>query len=220
MTKRVPFLLITAVGLGLLIGCDATGDSAATNSTPEAQQPDKVVIKSESFTEAHLQFKPASISPKNTFSIVLPGESADQGETRIVHEKVEDGKHDLSARFNSVDPTSVSVECRNENTGSTQKMAQLTPGELKSRGDSSSVASTRDWPSSFHYYSTNEFTFYSVDYGGKNPGTIVDFPNADEPMECTHVSFKLEDVDSSFAVNGILFEGIRDKPNFQYRQFE
>lgn len=218
--RRIALLFVMAMGLGLLIGCDRTRDAESSSAAGSEQQTNEVVIESESFTEADLKFEPASISPENTFSIVLPGEGVGQRKPRISHEKVEDGRHDLKALFNPLDPSSVSVECRNENTGNTRKIAELRPNQLGSKANPKRFASTRDWPSSFHYYTSPDLTFWSVDYGGKNPGTMVDFPNADQPMECTHVSFKLEDVDSSFTASGILFEGIEKAPRFRYRQFE
>lgn len=221
---RLLLLFATVVGLGLLGGCDSAGDASSSNSAEEDQQTntDEVVIESKSFTEANLQFRPSSISPEKTFSIVLPGENPSQGEPRITHNKVGENKHELQARFDPLDVESISVECRNENTGHTQKMATMDASELDAKASSTVRCCVSDeWPTSFHIGIGEHNYTWSVDYGGvTDPGTMVDFPNSDEPMECTHVSFKMEDVDDPFEASGIRFEGVDQAPTFHHREFK
>lgn len=219
--SRSVLLLCFAVGsLGVLIGCDTARNTDSDGTADQSDGANEVVIESESFTKANLKFELMSVSPEDTFSITLGDEDPDQNEPRIIHEGTKEGNHNLRAEFDPLQPSSISVECRNENTGTTRNMATVRSKDLKSDGSHNPVANTRDFPSSFYYINDGNNILVSVDYGGLDLGTMVNFPSSEKPVECTHVSFVLEEVDSSFSAEGIRFGGIDHEPTFRHRQFE
>jgi hypothetical protein len=211
-------LLILSIGvalIGVLAGCDTT----STSSSDETSSADGVTIGSEDFTRADLKFEPVSMSAGTPFSISLTDKELGGNAARITHEKTDDGEHELTARFDPLQPTSVSVTCKNKKTGSTQKMATVRSAKLKSGEELGPVASTTRGPSSFHYIDYGSHVIVQVDYGNATPGTMVDFPSSDQPKECTHISFGLDGVSTSLSADGVRFDGINRRPTFRQRQF-
>ena len=211
-------LLVLSVGLGL-IGIVAGCDTTSTSSSDETSRADGVTIQSDDFTRADLKFEPVSTSAGEPFSISLMDQDLGGSAARIIHEKTDDGKHELTARFDPLQPTSVSVTCKNKKTGSTQKMATLHAANLKSGGELGPVASTTHGPTSFHYIDYGDYLIVEVDYGDATPGTMVDFPSSEQAKECTHVSFALDGVSTSLSADGVRFDGVNRRPTFRQREF-
>lgn len=199
----------------VVAGCDTT----STSTSDESSRADGVTIKSNDFTRADLKFEPVSVAAGEPFSISLMDQDLGGRAARISHEKTDNGKHELTARFAPLQPTSVSVTCKNKKTGSTQKVATIRSSKLKSGGELGPVASTARWPSSFHYIDVGGTLIVEVDYGDATSGTMVDFPSSDQPKECTHISFGLDGVSTSLSADGVRFDGINRRPEFRHRQF-
>ena len=211
-------LLALAIGMGLLgivAGCDTT----STSSSDETSRAEGVTIESDDFTRADLKFEPVSVASGEPFSISLMDQDLGGRAARITHEKTADGEHALTAQFDPLQPTSVSVTCKNKKSGTAQKMATLRSPKLKSGGELGPVASTTHGPTSFHYIDYGDYLIVEVDYGDATPGTMVDFPSADQPKECTHVSFALDGVSTSLSADGVQFDGVNRRPEFRQRRF-
>jgi hypothetical protein len=143
--------------------------------------------------------------------------------TRIVHEGTPDGRHRLRAHFAPLQPSSVTVTCRNERTGAEQAVQTLS-GKSLSTGTGSVATTNRD-PDSYHYIDNGDNTIVEVDYDvepeAQTPdagsGAAFDFVGAGTSARCTHVSFALEGVSTDLSADGIRFGGdvkaprVRDK---------
>ena len=213
--RRLLSLILGGALLGLAAGCDTT----STSSSDETSSTDGITIESNDFTRADLKFEPVSVSAGEPFSISLTDNELGGSAARITHEKTDAGTHELTARFDPLQPTSVSVTCKNKKAGSTQKMATVQSAQLKSGGEIGPVASTARGPSSFHYIDVGETVIVEVDYGDATSGTMVDFPSSDASKECTHISFALDGVSTSLSADGVRFDGINRRPTFRQRQF-
>ena len=213
--RRLLVLTVGVAFLGVVAGCDTT----STTSADESSSTDGVTVESDDFTRADLKFEPVSVSSGEPFSISLTDNELGGSAARITHEKTDDGKHELTARFDPLQPTSVSVTCKNKKTGSTQKMATVQSAKLKSGGELGPVASTTSGPTSFHYIDYGHNVIIEVDYGDATPGTMVDFPSSDAPKECTHISFGLDGVSTSLSADGVQFDGVNRRPTFRQRDF-
>jgi hypothetical protein len=218
-TTALPLIAATLL-IGGLVGCDAvelrTGEEAETTSNEVTIQPDD-------FTRADLQFEPVSLASGETFSIDLMDEELGGQVTRITHEGTSDGRHLLRAQFDPLNPASVEVQCRDKKAGTQQTMATLGGAALKS-GNVSGVARSHAEPTSYHYIQDGPTTVVAVDYGqeggtsGIDPGGAFDFPALDQPVECTHVAFVMEDVSPTLTADGIQFDG--DRPSFRKKRVE
>ena len=218
-TTALPLIAATLL-IGGLVGCDAvelrTGEEAETTSNEVTIQPDD-------FTPADLQFEPVSLASGETFSIDLMDEELGGQVTRITHEGTSDGRHLLRAQFDPLNPASVEVQCRDKKAGTQQTMATLGGAALKS-GNVSGVARSHAEPTSYHYIQDGPTTVVAVDYGqeggtsGIDPGGAFDFPALDQPVECTHVAFVMEDVSPTLTADGIQFDG--DRPSFRKKRVE
>jgi len=205
------------VGLVFLSGCDTASTSQSSNEQALSGKPGEVVIESSAFTQADLRFEPISVSAGEAFSINLT-DNEKGSITRITHEGTDDGRHVIKAKFDPLNPASVDVKCRNVNDGQEKKMATLNAGTLAKSG-LTEVASTTYDPTSWHYIETDKHVFVEVDYAGTAPGSMFNFPSSDEPIECTHVSFVLQDVSTKFSADGVQFQGVDNAPVFRHRQF-
>jgi len=213
-------LMVAAALLGGLVGCDTVSTRTSVSEEP-ARADGEVVIEDKEFTRADLQFDPVGLTKGETFSIELVDDDHDQNVTRITHEGTEEGRHLIRAQFDPLDPASVTVKCRNQNSGSERKMATLGGAQLQSKSLSQTpMAKGGPEPTSYHYIDSGETVIVEVDYGGASgPGGQFSFPSADQPVECTHVAFVLEDVSTSISADGIRFQGLDQAPTFRHRQF-
>jgi hypothetical protein len=211
-------VLAAVVAAGLLSGCDGTPSSPTADDVSTTAN--EVVVRSDNFTRADLQFEPVSVPPGESFSISLADNEIGENVTQITHQAAADGRLTLNATFDPLQPASVTVQCRNQNTGTKRTMATLGPGVLAKSG-LESVASTSDDPSSWHYIKRGDNIIVEVDYGGQvTPGGIFDFPSEAEPVECTHVGFVLEDVSTPLTADGVRFEGGTKRPAFSQQKFK
>lgn len=217
--RTLPVIAATVL-IGVLVGCDTV--ELRTGEEAEAT-PNEVTIQSDDFTRADLLFEPVSLASGETFSIDLMDEELGGQVTRITHEGTSDGRHLLRAQFDPLNPSSVEVQCRDKKAGTQQTMATLGGSALKS-GNVSGVARSSAEPTSYHYIQDGETTVVEVDYdqesetNGIDPGGAFDFPALDQPVECTHVAFVMEDVSSTLTADGIDFEG--DRPSFRKKRVE
>jgi len=217
--RTLPVIAATVL-IGVLVGCDTvelrTGEEAETTA-------DEVAIQSDDFTRADLLFEPVSLSSGETFSIDLMDEELGGQVTRITHEGTSDDRHLLRAHFDPLNPASVEVQCRNKKAGTQQTMATLGGAALKS-GNVSGVARSNADPTSYHYIQDGENTIVAVDYdqesetNGIDPGGVFKFPASDQPVQCTHVAFVMEEVSSTLTADGIQFEG--GHPTFREKRVE
>jgi hypothetical protein len=221
--RSLPLIVATAL-IGVLVGCDTV--ELRTDEDVEAEGPDEVEIQSDEFTRADLLFEPVSLSSGETFSIDLMDEELGGRAARITHEGTSDGRYLLRAQFDPLDPASVEVRCRNVEAGTQRKIATLGAATLKS-GDASGemVARGDSEPTSYHYIQDGENTIVAVDYDQEASSSKVDlggaftFPSADQPAQCTHVAFVMEDVSSRLTADGIEFEG-DDRPTFREKKLK
>ena len=223
LRRTVPFVL-AAVVLGVLVGCDAVSLESGEIDR-QSDEPNEVEIRADSFTRADLLFEPVSVSEGETFSIELMDANRDQGITRITHEGISGQRTLLRARFHPLQPTSVAVNCRNEQAGTEQRMATFQSPKAKSGDDEvEPVVSTRDEPTSYHYLENGDDILVEVDYDtdtsteGVTPGAVFDFPSSEDAVQCTHVRFVLEGVSSSVSANGIRFSGGDQEPRFRQKR--
>lgn len=214
------FLIVAAVLGGGLVGCDAVSTRTSVSEKPTGAD-DEVVIEDKEFTRADLHFDPVGIAQGETFSIELVDNDHDQNLTRITHEGIEGGRHLIRAQFDPLDPASVTVKCRNQNSGMERKMATLGGAQLQPKSLSETpVAKGGPVPTSYHYIDSGETIIVEVDYGGASgPGGQFSFPSVEQPVECTHVAFVLEEVSTSISADGVRFQGLDQAPTFRHRQF-
>jgi hypothetical protein len=218
---RTLSLALVAVCLGVATGCDTVEVRTAEEADTEAA--DEVEIRSDTFTRADIRFEPVSLSPGETFSVGLMDETREGDVTRIIHEGSEDGRYQLRAQFDPLNPASVTVRCRNVEENTQRTMATLEAPTQKS-GDVSGTARTSREPTSYHYIQDGETTVVEVDYDTDTSteevvgGGVFQFPSADEPVTCTHVAFVLEDVSRTIRASGVRFDG--REPTFRQKRFQ
>ena len=211
---RAALSVVLAAGvLGVIGGCDAV---TVQSDTP---------TDSESFDKADLQYEPVSLASGELFSIELTDDQFEQAAARIVHEGTADGGQRLRARFTSLNPSSVTVTCRDERRGTKQKMATLTGDQLTAKGSTGTTATTSDIPDSFHYIDNGDNVIVEVDYetdeaevkqsaeGGFN------FQSASQTVRCTHVSFSLEGVTADVTADDVQFGGDVTAPSIQKQSY-
>jgi hypothetical protein len=221
LRKAFPLVLVAAV-LGVLGGCDAAhfrSDEDGSGTTGEVQ------ADGDAFERADLQFESVSLAPGETFSIGLTDTRYDRPVIRITHEGNPDGSHSLSARFAPLQPTSVTVQCRNESAGTTKTMSTLSPSKFNSQGGVDGVAITKNGPDSYHYTETDGNVVVEVDYEEQKstratPGPSFDFPSSDQSVRCTHVSFVLNGVSTSLSPVGVQFSGDVEAPTIHSKEFK
>lgn len=220
-SRSAAVFVLAAALFGVFGGCDAV-EPRSDDTDVRSSGPNEVQIESESFTRADLQFDPVSVSPGKTFSIELMDDEIGQDVTRITHEGTSDGSHLLRAQFDPLKPTAVSVRCRNQNEGTQRTMATFGSAKLKSgdTGGAREVARTDSTEvSSYHYIDDGETVIVEVDYGGGSTGGlrpgVFKFPSSDQPVQCTHVGFVLENVSTPLSADGIRFRGGDRAPSFQ-----
>lgn len=215
--RRMRPLFVAVLTLAVLGGCDA-GPTQTSNSESTSSDSDEVIVRNETFAEANLQFEPVALQPGETFSIELMDDELGRNATRITHEGTSDGKYHVRAQFDPLQPSSVTVQCRNQNEGVQRKMNTLTGAELSAKD---AVMATSDpEPSSYHYYDNGETVIVAVDYGGQNPGGRFQFPSSDRSVECTHVDFVLNGVSTDLSADGVRFRGGTKPPAFRMQQFK
>ena len=213
-------LIATALLFGVLVGCDSV-EVRTTGTTTEttSDDPNEVEIRSDDFTRADIRFEPVSLASGKTFSIELTDQEIGRNVTRITHEGTTGRRHLLRAQFDPLQPASVSVQCRNEETGTEREVAHLEPGALESGSEGQMVGRTQE-PTSYHYIQDGENTIVEVDYDDRTqsksvtPSGTFHFPSVDQPLECTHVSFVMEDVSTSLTADGVRFSGGHQRPDF------
>jgi hypothetical protein len=209
--------------VGVISGCDA----GTIQPEHQADPSDRAQVTAESFDQADLQYDPVSLEAGETFSIELIDDQIDRGVTRIVHEGAADGRHRLRAHFAPLNPSSVTVMCRNERTGMEQKMETLSGDDL-SKGEDDSLARISRDPDSYHYIDNGDNTIVEVDYDKPSskkslsqdarPGAGFRFAEASQPVRCTHVSFVLDGVSTSLSADGIRFGGDVEAPTIRKKK--
>jgi hypothetical protein len=214
---RTPVLfLAVAVALGVLGGCDTAnvGSEGPSDPSSEAQ------VTGDSFEKADLTYAPVSLAPGETFSIELADDRLDRGVARLVHEGTPEGGQELRARFDYLQPSSVTVTCRNVVSDRERKITSLEKSTAKA--GTGLVATSDREPNSFHYIDNGDNIVVEVDYetesvGGSVLAPTVEFPSSDQTARCTHVGFVLENVSIDLSADGVRFGGdvaaprIRDK---------
>lgn len=223
MLRRTLPLVFVALVFGVLAGCDAVS-LQSEEVDRQSDDPNEVEIRADSFTRADLLFEPVSVSEGETFSIELMDANRNRNVTRITHEGIADERTVLRAQFDPLQPASVAINCRNENTDAERKMATIQSPKLKSSDNEvEEVASTQDEPTSYHYIEDGDDVIVEVDYDtdtseGVTPGAVFDFPSSTDPVQCTHVGFVLEGVSGSVAANGVRFSGGDREPQFRKKE--
>ena len=213
---RAALSVVLAAGvLGAIGGCDAV--------TVQSENPTETT---ESFDKADLQYEPVSLASGELFSIELTDDQFEQAAARIVHEGTADGGQRLRARFTPLNPSSVTVTCRDERRGTKQKIATLTGDQLTAKSSTGTTATTSDIPDSFHYIDTGDNIIVEVDYetdeaevkqgaeGGFN------FQSASQTVRCTHVSFSLEGVTADVTADDVQFGGDVTAPGIQKQSYQ
>ena len=205
-------VLVAAITLGLIGGCDAV-------NVQSGEQPDPATT----FDQADLLYEPVSLAPGDLFSIELVDDEFEESIARLVHEGTTDGKYRLRARFGPLQPNEVTVTCRNEITGAKQRMHTLNPDELGPKSAADSTVTSDQEPNSFHYIDTGDNIIVELDYDTEDSKTAstagrFDFASAGQPVRCTHVSFKLKDVSTSVSADDIRFGGDVEPPSIQEKR--
>ena len=213
------FLLLTGMGVAVLGACDTTNLDATEDGPRDDAE---VQVSDEPFERADLQYEPVSLAPGQTFSISLADVRHDRPVTRILHEGLPGGEKALRASFAPLNPSSVTVRCRNEMTGTVQTMAELDADELGLESGVQPVAKAKDDPDSYHYESTDDNTLVGVDYDEESKATAptFNFPGTDEPAQCTHVMFVLHDVTTELTPNGVQFGGDVSAPSLRRKRVD
>lgn len=212
-------LLLAAAVLAVLGGCDAS----TLNSSEDADRAGdatEVPLTDDAFARADLEYEPVSLAPGETFSIALTDARRDRPVTRLIHEGTPDGRHALKAFFASLQPSAVTIRCRNELAGTEQTMAELDGDEFDLSSSGQPVAKSGGDPDSYHYVNSDDGTLVGVDYEEKkSTAPTFDFPGTDAPVQCTHVLFELEGV-TGLAPTGVQFGGDVPAPSIQRRSVE
>jgi hypothetical protein len=217
---RISLFALLAAFVGIAVGCDTV--ELRTGEEPDTESSDEVEIRSDTFTRADIRFEPVSVSPGEIFSIGLMDESREGDVTRIIHEGSEDGRYQLRAEFDPLNPASVSVRCRNVEENTRKTVATLESPTRKS-GNVSGTARTSREPTSYHYIDDGDDVIVEVDYDTDTSteevvgGGVFQFPSAEKPLQCTHVAFVLEDV-SRIRASGVRFDG--RAPTFRQQRFQ
>lgn len=214
-TVRVSLtVLVAAVTLGVIGGCDAV-------NVHSDEQPDPVTA----FDQADLLYEPVSLAPGDLFSIELVDNQFEESIARLVHEGTATGKYRLRARFDALQPSEVTVTCRNETTGAKQRMHTLNPDELGPKSAGDSTVTSEEEPNSFHYIDNGDNIIVEVDYDTEDSKTAstagrFDFASVDQSVRCTHVSFKLKNVSASVSADDIRFGGDVEAPSIHEKRLQ
>jgi hypothetical protein len=212
--------------LAVLGGCDTTTPNA-TEDDPRSDDT-KIQISEIPFDRADLKYDPVSLAPGETFSISLSDARRDRPVTRILHEGLPGGGNALRASFAPLQPSSVTIRCRNTIAGTAQTMAKLDGDELGPGSGPQPVAKSdsEPEPTSYHYYEDGAGTVVEVDYDQQvasddpDAGSSFDFSGSAEPARCTHVSFVLHGVDTSLAPTGVEFGGDASAPTLRRQKVQ
>jgi hypothetical protein len=224
-TGRALPLLLAALVLAAVGGCDTVNHrSSATDRADDATE---AHVDAESFEQADLQFEPVSLAEGETFSVELKDKQFERGVTRITHEGTADGTQRLTARFDPLQPSSVSIRCRNKPAGTQQTVKTLSGDDLALDGEP--IAYAKKKPTSYHYIDTGETVIVSVDYDQKAPVEVGEpvssmrfvspAPSAKKAASCTHVDFVLRDVSERLSPDGIHFHGDVAAPSLKKKAF-
>jgi len=201
--------------LGVAGGCDAVNvqSDSASDSSPA------------SFDKADLLYEPVSLASGDLFSIELVDDQFGQAVARIVHEGTAGGEHQLRARFTPLQPSSVTVVCRNEATGAKQTMTTLNRDGLTAKSGTGAVATSDDDRDSFHYIDNGDNIIVEVDYKEDSDDSMEEtsqdgeagfrFKSTSQSVQCTHVSFALEGVSSSLSADKVRFGGDVEAPEIR-----
>jgi len=205
-------VLVAAITLGLIGGCDAV-------NVQSGEQPDPATT----FDRADLLYEPVSLAPGDLFSIELVDNQFEESIAHLVHEGTDNGKYRLRARFDLLQPSEVTVTCRNEITGAKQRMHTLNPDELGSKSAGDSTVTSEQEPNSFHYIHTGDNIVVEIDYDTEDSKTAstagrFDFAAVDQSVRCTHVSFKLKGVSTSVSADDIQFGGDVEAPSIHEKR--
>jgi len=222
LQKGLVFLLVVVIA-GLTGGCDAV--SVHSSESPEGPRSSG---DTDFFTKADLLFEPINLSEGETFSIDLIDDDFDSYVARITHREGSSGQQRVSASFNAINPSSVTLRCRSEDRivqkqDITRRFTQL----LKSTG--SKVATSDDEPDSYHYIDNGETTIVEVDYDVEDSKsttpmgtgqTSVKFNSSSKTVNCTHLGFVMKGVSKAISADRIQFSGAVEEPEFRKRVFE
>ena len=211
-------LVVCTVGIafGLLTGCDAVNVHSSTSSDTPRRQSSELRIEAEALNEANLFFESGSISEGETFSIELIDDQRGEPVARITHEGVERGRKLVKTDFEQMQPTSVTMECRNRGEVLYSQETDLTssPDEPTYSGGSEGVTTMQE-PDSYHYVDNGESVLVAVDYEDdtksntmeERSAASVQFASSAQALQCTHIYFTLDGVSPSVSADGILFSG-------------
>ena len=208
-------VLVAAITLGVMGGCDAVNVHSDDQTDPVTT----------AFDRADLLYEPVSLASGDRFSIELVDNQFDESIARLVHEGTHDGEYRLRARFSPLQPSKVTVTCRNELTGAKQRMHTLNPEELGPKSAADSTVDSEQEPNSFHYIDNGDNIVVEVDYDtedskAKSVAGRFDFASADQSVRCTHVSFKLKDVSASVSADDIRFGGDVKAPSIREKRLQ
>lgn len=218
--KTLSSLLLAAAILAVLGGCD-TSTLNSSEDADRAGDATVVPLADDAFAKADLQYEPVSLSPGQTFSIALDDARRDRPVARLVHEGTPDGRHALTATFATLQPSSVTIRCRNKLAGTEQTMAERDGNEFGPGSGGQPVAKSEDPEiTSMHYIETDDGIVVMVDYDQqKSTAPTFTFPGTGAPVQCTHVSFELEGV-TDLAPTGVQFGGDVPAPSIQRQSVE
>lgn len=221
--KGLVFLLVAVIA-GLTGGCDAV--SVHSSGSPD----DAAISESDGdyFTKADLLFEPVDLSEGETFSIDLIDDEVDDYIARITHEEVAGGQQRVSASFNAINPTSVTLRCRSDGR-IVQKQDVTRQFTRLLKTTNSKVATSDDEPDSYHYVDRGETTIVEVDYDVEDSKsttpmgtgqTSVKFNSSSKTVNCTHLGFVMKGVSKAISADRIQFSGAVEEPEFRKRVFE
>ncbi len=204
----------------MFTGCDAVKVRSPDDASG-GDRSSKLRIDAEALNEANLFFESGPISEGEALSIELVDNQNGEAAARITHEGGENGKKLLKTDFRSLQPTSVTMECRNHGKVLYSEKTNLAPtSSATTHGDDDDddeTESVQQEPDSYHYQDTGETIDVGVDYNDDSnsqsaepSAAAVQFKSSTQTRQCTHIYFTLEGVSESFSPDGILFSGKTD----------
>lgn len=218
-------LTVTVALLGVLGGCDAMQVHTSESTDSQTTDDHEVRAEAETFEKADLFFESGIISAGETFSIGLIDSQYEAPVTQITHEGMPSGHQSLSASFSPLEPTSVTVECRNRG----DVLYRQDPGVSSGEDDYEIGVATIDRePDSYHYSSNGETVIVGVDYderemeksGGEKSQAAVKFSSSKQSKRCTHVFFVLDGVSTTLSPSGVVFSGASEQLTLEEKKFK
>lgn len=222
-------ITLASVLLSVLSGCDAVKirSSSATGPSSEASE---LRVDADAIEKADLFFRSGTLSKGEALSIELVDDQYESPLTRVTHEGTGEGQNTIRATFDALNPTSVTAECRYQDTVLFERNADLSPEHAEQLSEAEEAApkqgqltvsfnptgASGQEPDSYHYYDNGETVVVGVDYEDDSDsksskrGAAIQFNASSKTHQCTHVFFTLEGVSSSFSPDGVVFSGKTD----------